>query len=207
MTDRNTSGPTEGQVSPSGSQVETHTEGESQLPHTSFSLVVDGLIRRIGEAISWIWLVLIGVIVLNVTMRYVFGEGRVEFEEIQWHIYAFGFLIGLSYCLEADAHVRVDVLYDAFGPKTKAWIELFGICLLLVPFMAVVIIYSYPFLTYSISINEVSEAPGGLPARWAIKGVLLLGFVLLAVAALSRLTRVTAALFGAPAVKPAPKAE
>ena len=207
MTDRNTSGPTEGQVSPSGSNVETHIEGGSQLPHTSFSLAMDGLIRWIGEAISWIWLVLVGVIVLNVTMRYVFGEGRVEFEEIQWHIYAFGFLIGLSYCLEADAHVRVDVLYDGFSPKAKAWIELLGISLLLVPFMAVVIIYSYPFLTYSISINEVSEAPGGLPARWAIKGVLLLGFVLLAVAELSRLTRVTAALFGAPAVKPAPKAE
>ncbi|MDJ0897022.1 MAG: TRAP transporter small permease subunit [Alphaproteobacteria bacterium] len=207
MTDRNTSGPTEGQVSPSGSNVDTHIEGESQLPHTSLSLVVDGLIRWIGSAISWIWLLLVGVIVLNVTMRYVFGEGRVEFEEIQWHIYAFGFLLGLSYCLEADAHVRVDVLYDGFSPKAKAWIELFGICLLLFPFMALVIIYSFPFVTYSISINEVSEAPGGLPARWAIKGVLLLGFLLLALAAFSRLTRVTAALFGAPAAKPAPKAE
>ncbi len=207
MTDRDTTGPSDDQASPSGSDVETQIEGQFQLPHTSLSLAVDGMVRWIGSAISWIWLVLVAVIVLNVTMRYVFGEGRVEFEEIQWHIYAFGFLLGLSYCLEADAHVRVDVLYDGFSPKTKAWIELFGICFLLIPFMAVVIIYSVPFVTYSMSINEVSEAPGGLPARWAIKGVLLLGFLLLALAALSRLTRVTAALFGAPAARPAPKAE
>ncbi len=180
---------------------------EAQLPHTALSLALDRGIRGIGSAISWIWLILIAVIVLNVTMRYVFGEGRIEFEEIQWHIYSIGFLIGLSYCLEADSHVRVDLLYDRFGLKTKAWIEFLGILVFLIPFIALVTIFAVPFLHYSISINEVSEAPGGLPARWAVKALLLIGFVLLAVATLSRLTRVTALLFGAPAPTPAPGSE
>lgn len=173
-----------------------------QLPHTALSLGFDRAVRAIGSAVSWIWMVLLLVVVGNVVMRYVFGQGRIEFEEIQWHLYSVGFLIGLSYALEADDHVRIDLLYERFGLKTKAWVEFLGILIFLIPFIVVVIVYAIPFLTYSIRINEVSEAPGGLPARWAIKSVLLIGFILLAVATLSRLSRCTAYLFGAPSAKP-----
>ncbi|WP_193368967.1 TRAP transporter small permease subunit [Pelagibius marinus] len=176
----------------------------AELPHTAFSSNLDRQVRRLGSWASWIWLALVGVIVLNVTLRYVLGEGRIEFEEIQWHIYAFGFLLGLAYCMEADDHVRVDVVYEHFSLPTKAWIELFGIFFFLVPFAVLVLWYAVPFVIYSISINEVSESPGGLPARWVIKAVLPFGFFLLLVATLSRLSRVTALLFGWPAVRPRP---
>ena len=83
-----------------------------ELPHTAFSKRADHVINRVGEAASWLWLVLLAVIVVNVCMRYVFGEGRIEFEEIQWHLYAAGFLIGLSYGQVADVHVRVDDLFN-----------------------------------------------------------------------------------------------
>ncbi|MDJ0950206.1 MAG: TRAP transporter small permease subunit [Alphaproteobacteria bacterium] len=175
-----------------------HTE----LPNTRLSDALNGFIRRIGEAVSWLWIVLVVVIVTNVTMRYVFGEGRIEFEEIQWHIYSIGFLIGLSYCLEADDHVRVDVLHDRFNLRTQAWVEFFGILLFLLPFIALVLIYSVPYITYSMSLNESSEAPGGLPARWAIKSFMFIGFALLAVSAIARLARVCAFLFGGARAQP-----
>ena len=71
-----------------------------QLPHSRFSLWVDRSITRLGNALSWIWLVLLTVIVTNVTMRYLFEMGSIELEELQWHLYAVGFLMGLSYaCL------------------------------------------------------------------------------------------------------------
>lgn len=174
----------------------------AELPHTAVSNVLDAFIRRIGEVVSWVWVLLVTVIMLNVTMRYVLGEGRIEFEEIQWHIYSVGFLIGLSYCLEADDHIRVDLLHERFGLKTKAWVELFGIALFLLPFIVLVVIFAAPFVKYSFEIGEISEAPGGLPLRWFIKSVLLIGFVLLAVATLSRLTRVTACLFAFPRPRP-----
>lgn len=172
-----------------------------QLPQTSFSMAFDRVIRAVGRAISWIWVVLLAVVVLNVFMRYALGEGRIEFEEIQWHLYAIGFLVGLSYTFESDGHIRVDLLYERFSLRAKAWIELIGIIVFLVPFLVLVIRFSWPFIVYSISINEVSEAPGGLPARWAIKSFLLIGFLLLAMATASRLTRVTAYLFARPAPK------
>lgn len=170
----------------------------AELPHTAFSTAVDRIVRRIGSWISWAWLLLLGIIVLNVTMRYVFGEGRIEFEEIQWHIYSVGFLLGLAYCMESDDHVRVDVLYEKFGLGTKAWVELFGILFFLFPFVILVIWFAVPFVIFSISINEVSDAPGGLPGRWAIKSVLLIGFLFLLLSTLSRFSRVTAYLFALP---------
>lgn len=167
-----------------------------QLPHTALSRAVDAAVRGIGHAVSWVWVLLLAVVVLNVVMRYAFGQGRIEFEEIQWHLYSIGFLIGLSYALEADDHVRIDILYEGFALRTKAWVEFTGILVFLVPFLVLVIVYTVPFLRYSLAIDEVSEAPGGLPMRWAIKAMLLFGFLLLAAATVARLSRVVAFLFG-----------
>ena len=166
------------------------------LPETAFSRRVDPWIEKIGQWVSWLWLVLLAIIVINVLLRYAFGEGRIEFEEIQWHLYATGFLIGLSYAYQADAHIRVDVLHERLGPRTQAWLELYGILLLLLPFVWVVLYYAIPFAWISFQQSEVSQAPGGLPMRWVIKSVLPLGFVLLLLTTLSRLTRVWSALFG-----------
>jgi TRAP-type mannitol/chloroaromatic compound transport system permease small subunit len=169
-----------------------------QLPETALSRRLEPVIDLIGRAISWIWLALLLVIVLNVLLRYAFGEGRIEFEELQWHLYAVGFLVGLSYALQADAHVRVDVLHERLQPRTQAWIELYGILILLLPFIALILIYSVPFVASSFAVSERSQAPGGLPLRWLMKAALPLGFALLLLATVARLSRVWAALFQAP---------
>ena len=165
------------------------------LPETAFSRRVDALLVAIGRAVSWIWLALLAIIVLNVLLRYAFGEGRIEFEEIQWHLYSVGFLLGMSYALQADTHIRVDVVHERLSARAQAWIELYGILLLLLPFIALVLIFSVPFVAQSYAVGEVSQAPGGLPLRWAIKAVLPIGFFLLLLGALSRLTRVWTFLF------------
>jgi TRAP-type mannitol/chloroaromatic compound transport system permease small subunit len=165
------------------------------LPETAFSRLIDSFIAAVGRWVSWIWLALLAVIVVNVVLRYAFGEGRIEFEEIQWHLYATGFLMGLSYAFEKDAHIRVDVVHERLRPRTRAWIELYGIVLLLLPFIALILVYSVPFVVQSYRVGEVSQAPGGLPYRWLMKAALPLGFVLLLLAVLSRLSRVWALLF------------
>ena len=129
-------------------------------------------------------------------MRYVIGKGLIEFEEIQWHLYAVGFLLAQAWAAQGDGHVRIDVLAEHYPNRTKCWIELIGILVFLLPFITVVLWYSMPFIAYSFRINEISEAPGGLSHRWAIKAFLFIGFALLAIATLSRLTRVLNALFG-----------
>ena len=168
------------------------------LPATRLSRVLDALIDAIGKAVSWLWIVLIAIIMVNVVMRYVFGLGLIVFEELQWHIYAVGFMIGLSFALVGDRHVRIDALADHFAPRRRAWIELFGLLLFLIPFATLIAWDAIPFVTRSWAAGEVSVAPGGLPARWALKAFIIIALALLAIAALSRLSRVTAFLFGVP---------
>lgn len=169
-----------------------HTE----LPHTRLSSALDAFVRGIGNAVSWVWAVLVAVIVVNVTMRYAFGEGRIEFEELQWHLYAVGFLIGLSYCIQNDSHIRIDIFQERFQLRTKAWIEFWGILVFLIPYTAVVLVYAPSFIEYSFGTGEVSSAPGGLPYRWAIKSVMFFAYLLILTAAISRLSRACALLFG-----------
>ena len=169
-----------------------------QLPDTKLSSWLDARLNRLGRISAWLWLLLMLIIVINVVMRYFFGLGRIEFEEIQWHLYAIGFLIGLSYAYVSDSHIRVDVVRSTLSDQTQAWIELYGTLLLLLPFVVLVLSSAWPFVAYSYSTSEVSEAPGGLGYRWIIKGVLGIAFVLLLAAIVSRLSRVWSFLFGWP---------
>ena len=166
------------------------------LPPTRSSRLIDPLLIRIGEAASWLWLLLLVIIVGNVVLRYWFGEGRIELEEIQWHIYSVGFLLGLAYAFQADVHIRVDVVSERLQPRTRAWLELYGLILGLFPFIMLFLIHGIPFVAQSWAVGEVSQAPGGLPYRWLIKAVLPFSFLLLMLAAWSRLTRVWRFLFG-----------
>ncbi len=177
----------------------TKSEAEQRrLPQTRLSLLISRGLDRVASVVSCIWVLLLLIIVVNVTARYVFGEGRIEFEEAQWHLYAMGFLLGLSICFDSDDHIRVDVIHDQLSLRAKAWIELYGLLLLFFPFVTLVLVFSIPFVQYSFTIGEISSAPGGLPYRWIIKSALFIGFALLAVAGIGRLSRVSACLFAVP---------
>ena len=164
------------------------------LPETAFSRAVDNALSLIGKTAAWLWVVLLAVIVVNVAMRYVFGEGRVEFEELQWHLNALAFLVAIAYAYRVDAHIRIDLVSSGLHPRTQAWIELYGTLLLTLPFIAVLLIFGAPFVAHSWAVSEISSSPGGLPLRWFIKGVLPAAFALLLLAALSRVSRLWAFL-------------
>ncbi len=166
------------------------------LPVTAFSRNADRLIGWVGEAASLLWTVLVLVIVFQVVLRYVFGLGSIMLEETQWHLYAVGFMLGLSFTEMRERNVRIDVLAENFSQKTRLWIELFGITVFLLSFSLLVIWFAVPFVVTSWQLNEVSAAPGGLPYRWVLKSFLVTAFALLALSGMSRLTRVWVALFG-----------
>jgi TRAP-type mannitol/chloroaromatic compound transport system permease small subunit len=166
-----------------------------QLPSTVISRRIDPFITWIGESISWIWLLLLLTIVFNVVLRYAFGQGRIELEEIQWHLYSTGFLLGIGYTFQLDGHVRVDIVHERLSPRTQGWLELYGILLCVLPFTALILVFSVPFVASSYALSEVSVSPGGLPFRWVIKSVLFIGFSLLLLAIVSRFSRVWSFLF------------
>jgi len=181
-------------ASDAGQFIHHHTE----FPTTGPSQVLDGVISAIGKSASWLWLVVTGVIIYAVVSRYAFGMGSVTLEEVQWHLAGAGWLLGLGYTLVTDDHVRVDVIHERLSLKGQAWIELLGIVFLLLPFLALSVNEMIPYTFSSWEQGETSQAPAGLPYRWILKGIMTLAFVLLIIAALSRLLKVTALLFGFP---------
>jgi TRAP-type mannitol/chloroaromatic compound transport system permease small subunit len=168
------------------------------FPKNAISAGIDRFVTAFAAVFNWIWLLLIVLIVANVLLRYVVGTNFIAMEELQWHLYAIGFLLGLGYAVTLDAHVRVDVLAEHWPERRRAWIELIGLLLFVVPFIWIVIAYALPFVQRAYALNEVSAAPGGLPYRWAIKAVIILAFAYMGLAVLSRILRVCTDLFGVP---------
>ena len=166
------------------------------LPTTAFSRVADRVVTWFGEVSSALWIVLVAVIVTQVVARYMFNQGSIMMEELQWHLYAIGFMLGIPFTELCERNVRIDVLAEKFTPRTRQYIELFGLLCLLLPFTLFVIWFAIPFFWSSYHLNEVSPAPGGLPYRWFLKSFIVTSFLLLALTAVSRLTRVWAALSG-----------
>ena len=159
---------------------------------------VEQALDGIATAFSWVWLALIGVIVLAVVLRYVFGLGRIEFEELQWHLYAVGFLFGIVGCAVHDRHVRVDVLRERMSPRIRDWVDLYGGLVFQLPLIILVLWSAVPFVAESFAAGEESSAAGGLRYRWLIKAALPVSFALLGVASVARLRRVAARLFHGP---------
>jgi len=168
------------------------------FPRTRPSNIIEAVLGFVGGIINWIWLALVLIIVSTVVMRYVVAGNTVWIEETQWHMYAVGYMLGIGYAVMHDAHVRVDVLASQFRARVRAWIELMMIVLIIFPLCWLMIDYGYTFAERSFQRNERSSAPGGLANRWMIKSVIVLAFAVIGLAALARLMRVCAFLFGFP---------
>lgn len=150
---------------------------------TRIASAIDRLNETVGRLVYWLVLLMVLVGALNAGARY---AGRVvganlttnAFIELQWYLFSLVFLLGAAYTLKHDAHVRVDVFYGRLSERGRAWIDLAGHILLLIPFSAFVIRVAWPDVVNSWAILETSPDPGGLP-RYPIKAVLPVAFVLL----------------------------
>ncbi len=167
-----------------------NAEAKKEQVPDRFADGLDKFIRSIGHVVMWTNGVLIFVIILQVVLRYGFGHGLVLLEELQWHLYALGIMFGASYAMMMDSHIRVDIVHARLSSKWKMRWDLFGIIVLLLPFIIIIFHQSLDFVYESMRVNERSDAPMGLPWRWAIKSVIPISFGLLIVATISRAVRI-----------------
>lgn len=112
-------------------------------------------------------------------MRYLFSNSAAWVGELEWHLFAIIFLLGAGYTFKHDQHVRVDLFYQNFSKKRKAWVNLVGTIIFLIPWCVMIILTSFRYTRTSFEYLERSQDPGGLPARYIIKGMITLGFFLL----------------------------
>lgn len=145
----------------------------------SYVELINKINSTIGKYTSWLTLALVLVVVFNVITRYAFNESSVAIQELEWHLFAVLFLMGAAYTLQKDDHVRVDLFYSKFNAKQKAWLNIIGTIIFLIPFTLLIIYTSQNYALNSFALNESSPDPGGLPARYILKAFIPLSFTFL----------------------------
>ena len=148
---------------------------------------MDKFVMSVGNIIMWFNVILVIAIVSQVGMRYTFDLNFPKLDEIQWHFYALTTMFGVSYALTTDSHVRVDILRLNFSHRAQRVVEILGLIILLLPFCYMMIDQGFDYFQDSYRVNERSDSPTGLPARWALKAVIALSFVMLVFAIFARL--------------------
>ncbi len=158
------------------------------------SQIIDQFNDLIGKTISWMALILVLLIVVDVFLRYVFQFSSPAVFELEWHLFAALFLLGAGWTFKNDQHVRVDLFYQKFSEKGKAVVNLMGSLILLLPFCIVGFVESLDFTLNSLNIGETSPDPGGLPARYLIKSCIPISFLLLGLQGVSVVLKSSLAL-------------
>jgi len=143
--------------------------------------VINGFSDLLGKIAGVLLVLLLFNVFYDVIMRYMFNDVSIGMQELEWHLYATIFLLGVSYTLRHDGHVRVDLIYERLGVKNQAWVDLAGSVLFLLPFTLLVFYYGLNFVAESWDMSERSGDPGGLYYRWAIKSMIPVAFLSMAI--------------------------
>ncbi|RDE24828.1 C4-dicarboxylate ABC transporter [Motiliproteus coralliicola] len=145
-----------------------------------FLLNLENGINRVCDWLGKLTALLFVLMLLNVfwdvVSRYLFNEVSIGMQELEWHLHATIFLLGVPYALRTGGHVRVDLIYENLSSNKKAWVDLFGTIVFLFPFCALVVWYGYDFAKEAYELGEQSGDPGGLPHRWIIKSMIPISF-------------------------------
>lgn len=139
---------------------------------------IERFVDRVGRAVSWLALVIVALMSVNVVLRYLFSIGSVWAQELEWHLLVPLILFGSSYALRHGEHVRVDIVYGRFSSRTKVFVDLASFALV-IAISALFIWFSLHYVQQAYVIDEGSPDPGGLPHRYLLKALLPVGFALL----------------------------
>ena len=126
-----------------------------------------------GRFCSWFVALMALITCVVVVMRYGLGLGSVLRQDVVLYLHGALFLLGSSFALKRNAHVRVDIFYREFSEKKKAFVDLVGHCLFLQPVCWVIFLFSWGFVELSWRIMEVSAEPDGLPFVYLQKSLLI----------------------------------
>ena len=164
------------------------------------SHLIDNLSEFLGKVAIYLTLLLVVIGFYNVVARYVgrfIGQNLSSnrFIETQWYIFSIIFFLMFAYNLKHDVNVRVDFLYAKWSPRRKAWIDLIGTVLVLIPFCVMGIWVTINPVIFSWTLWEMSPDPGGLP-RAPIKSFIIVAFGVLLLQAVAQAIKYAAVLTG-----------
>ena len=134
----------------------------------------DSLFERLGNVLNILMIALVCVVIVVVIGRYFFDIGSIALQELTTYLHATIFMLGISYTLKHDGHVRVDIFYRDFSGRSQALINVIGGIVFILPISVFVGWSSWEYVLASWSIMETSTENNGLPFIYLLKTVMLI---------------------------------
>jgi TRAP-type mannitol/chloroaromatic compound transport system permease small subunit len=160
-----------------------------------FSRGVDAMNALFGRVADWLVLSACAISAGNAAMRYGFSLSSNAWLEVQWYLFAAIVMLGLAYVLQKNAHVRIDFVSSRLRPRTRVWVDIFGIVFFLFPLCYVLIQLSWPMFMHAYESGEMSPHAGGL-IRWPALILIPIGLALFFAQGASELIKRIAFLSG-----------
>lgn len=165
-------------------------------PVLAICRLIDRVNQAVGQAVSWLVLAAILVSTGNATFRYALDWSSNGWLELQWYLFAGVFLLCAGYTLLRGEHIRIDLLSSRLSPRGKAWLDIVGGLLFLLPMAVLLLALSWPGFVNSWRSGEMSSDAGGL-IRWPARLLIPAGFLLLSLQGASEILKRVAFLAGA----------
>lgn len=140
----------------------------------AIALAIDAINLWTGKILAWLALAVVLVQFIVVVMRYVFGVGSIQMQELIIYLHAFLFMLAAAYTLRVDGHVRIDIFYREATPRRKAWVNLLGSLCFLMPVCVLIFWISWPYVSNSWAILEGSRESSGIPGVFLLKTAILI---------------------------------
>ncbi|MEA3433015.1 MAG: TRAP transporter large permease subunit [Campylobacterota bacterium] len=157
--------------------------------NVQLSYYLDRISKYAGYLAAILVVILSLLVAYDAGMRYLFSAGSIALQEIEWHLFDVIFLLGLTYALKHDKHVRVDIFFERYSQNRRMIVQILSMLLLVIPFSLLFLNDALDMTYQSYIQQEVSSDPGGLTHRWIIKAMLAFAFVLLLMQALSEVLK------------------
>ncbi len=159
------------------------------------SRAIDAVNSRIGHWVSWLIFAAVVVSTVNAVVRKAFDMSSNAWLELQWVLFSAVFMLCSPWTLIANEHIRIDIVNNLLPKKLRDWIDLVGHAFFLLPLTIIMIATGVPFFLKSWRIDEQSASTGGLP-QWPAKSLVMIGFTLLFLQAVSELIKRAAVMRG-----------
>ena len=142
-----------------------------------------------GRSVSWLTLFMVIITFVVVVLRYAFDIGWIALQESVTYLHAMVFLIGASWAMQQEAHVRVDIFYSRMTTRNRALVDLIGSIFMLLPVMLFITWVSWEYVIDSWDVLEGSREAGGLPAVFLLKTLILVMSAMLIMQGLVQIVR------------------
>ncbi len=159
------------------------------------SRAIDAINTWLGKHLAWLILAAVIVSAANATIRKIFDISSNSWLELQWVLFSVVFLLCAPWTLLCNEHIRIDIVNNLMPRRVRSWIDLVGHTFFLMPFCVIMVVTGIPFFMRSVEINEQSGNAGGLP-QWPTKSLIMIGFALLFIQAVSELIKRIAVMRG-----------